>query len=89
MGLAVLPARLKDELAEIKKFLLDQTTSVAPYHQQWAEQMKANYGELSNLEQIESILEKELGIKFAKVLGDAGVFKVQSECERFIQTLNR
>lgn len=30
MGLAVLPARLKDELAEIKKFLLDQTTSVAP-----------------------------------------------------------
>ena len=89
MGLAVLPARLKDELAEIKKFLLDQTSTVAPYHQQWAEQMKVNYGELSNLEQIEPILEKELGSKFAKVLRDAGVFKVQSQCEKFIKTLNR
>lgn len=88
MGLAVLPARLKDELTEIKKFLLNQTSAVAPYHQQWAEQLKDNYGELSNLEQIEPILEKELGIKFAKVLGDAGVFKVQSDCERFIKTLN-
>ena len=89
MGLAVLPARLKDELAEIKKFLLGQTSDVAPYHQQWAEQMKDKYGELSDLEQIEPILEKELGIKFAKVLGDAGVFKEQSECERFIKTLNK
>ena len=89
MGLAVLPARLKDELTEIKKFLLNQTCAVAPYHQQWAEQMKDNYGDLSNLEQIEPILEKELGIKFAKVLGDAGVFKVQIECERFIKTLNK
>ena len=51
--------------------------------------MKDNYGKLSNLEQIESILEKELGNKFAKVLGDAGVFKEQSECERFINTLNK
>jgi len=89
MGLAVLPARLKDELAEIKNFLLDQTSTVASYHQQWAEQMKVDYGELSNLEQIEPILEKELGRKFAKVLRDAGVFKVQSECEKFIKTLNR
>ncbi|MEK5069951.1 UDP-glucose--hexose-1-phosphate uridylyltransferase [Sporosarcina sp. FSL K6-1508] len=89
MGLAVLPARLKDELAEIKMFLLNQTSAVATYHQEWAEQMKDKYGEVSNLEQIENFLKKELGIKFAKILGDAGVFKVQSECERFIKTLNR
>jgi len=74
MGPAVLPARLKDELVEIKKFLLDQTSAVAPYHQEWAEQMKDQYGELSKLEEIEPILEKELGLKFAKVHRDAGVF---------------
>ncbi len=89
MGLAVLPARLKHELAEITKFLLDQPSAVPPYHQQWAEQMKDNYGELSNLEQIESILEKELGAKFARVLGDAGVFKDRFACERFIKSLNK
>ena len=35
MGLAVLPARLKDELEEIKKFLLGQPNEVAPYHNDW------------------------------------------------------
>lgn len=88
MGLAVLPARLKDELAEIKKFLLGKQSEVATYHQEWAEQLKDKYRELSDLEQIESALEKELGDKFAKVLGDAGVFKKQTEFERFIKSLN-
>ena len=88
MGLAVLPARLKDELADIKKFLLDETSEVAPYHQEWAEHIKDKYAKFSSLEQIDPILEKELGDKFAKVLGDAGVFKEQHESERFIKILN-
>ncbi|WP_313892290.1 UDP-glucose--hexose-1-phosphate uridylyltransferase [Psychrobacillus sp.] len=88
MGLAVLPARLEEELAEIQNFLLDQPCTVPPYHEEWANQLKAKYGKQSDLEQVDSILKKELGDKFAKVLGDAGVFKEQSEYERFIQTLN-
>ena len=88
MGLAVLPARLKDELEEIKKFLLGQPNEVAPYHSNWADQMKMNYGELSNIEEIESIVEKELGNKFARVLKDAGVFKEKADYKRFIDRLN-
>ena len=88
MGLAVLPARLKDELAEIKMFLLGQTSKVAPYHQEWAEQMTDKYRNSTNPEHIEAILEQELGNKFARVLGDAGVFKERNDCERFIKKLN-
>ncbi|SDN13242.1 UTP-hexose-1-phosphate uridylyltransferase [Psychrobacillus sp. OK028] len=89
MGLAVLPARLKNELDEIKQFLLGKHSNVATYHLEWADQLKEKYGELSHLELIESAVEKELGDKFAKVLGDAGVFKKQTEFERFIKSLNR
>ncbi|MBE1556311.1 UDP-glucose--hexose-1-phosphate uridylyltransferase [Sporosarcina limicola] len=89
MGLAVLPARLKDELAEVKKFLLNQPNDVSAYHQEWANQIKGKYEEFSDLEQVEAILEKELGDKFAKVLGDAGVFKGKKDCERFITSLNK
>ena len=88
MGLAVLPARLQDELAEIKLFLQGQTSDIAAYHQEWATQLKDKYGEFTDLKQVEKALEKELGDKFAKVLGDAGVLKDKVACERFIQTLN-
>src|SRR5699024_8044858 len=75
MGLAVLPARLKEELEDIKEFLLGKTSEVASYHAPWAEQMKEKYGTFSNLEEAEVTLQKELGVKFARVLEDAGVFK--------------
>ncbi len=90
MGLAVLPARLKDELATIKQYLLNQPVTVAAYHQAWAEQMKAKYTP-STIEEAGEIVEKELGLKFARVLEDAGVFKQTNEgikaFKRFIQTL--
>lgn len=89
MGLAVLPARLKDELTEIKSFLLGQSGKAAAYHQEWAEQMKAEYGIISTPEDADKILEKELGMKFARVLEDAGVFKHQQAFKRFIRTLNK
>ena len=50
--------------------------------------MKKNYGELSSIEEIESMIEKELGNKFARVLKDAGVFKEKADYERFIDKLN-
>ena len=88
MGLAVLPPRLKDELAEIQEFLLGNSSNVEAYHQEWAEQLKAQYGTLSNHEEAESLLQKELGKKFMKVLEDAGVLKERKAFERFIAALN-
>lgn len=92
MGLAVLPSRLKNELQEIRDYLLARTEHVKDYHKEWAEQLKLKYGILQNNEQAETILQRELGIKFTKILEDAGVFK-QTEIgmaafKRFINTLN-
>ena len=89
MGLAVLPPRLLDELAEIKKFLLGESSHVEAYHQEWADQIKAEYGTLSDSEQAEVILREELGKKFVKVLQDAGVLKEREAFERFINKLNK
>ncbi|REB10098.1 UDP-glucose--hexose-1-phosphate uridylyltransferase [Sporosarcina sp. BI001-red] len=88
MGLAVLPARLKDELADIKNFLQNQSNTVPSYHQPWADELKEKYGLIQDTIQLELILEKELGDKFAKVLSDAGVFKDFQAYECFIYTLN-
>jgi UDPglucose--hexose-1-phosphate uridylyltransferase len=88
MGLAVLPPRLKDELVDIKEFLLGNSDKVASYHKGWAEQLKLEYGLLSTKEQAESILREELGKKFVKCLQDAGVFKNKSGFERFITSVN-
>ncbi|WP_223635478.1 UDP-glucose--hexose-1-phosphate uridylyltransferase [Planococcus sp. 4-30] len=89
MGLAVLPPRLKEELAEIQEFLLGNAHKVAPFHLQWAEQLRAQYGKISLPEDAEALLQKELGKKFVRVLEDAGVLKEQEAFKRFIDTLNR
>ncbi|WP_102336419.1 UDP-glucose--hexose-1-phosphate uridylyltransferase [Salimicrobium jeotgali] len=87
MGLAVLPARLKDELTEIKSFLLGESGNVADYHEEWAQTIKQKHGTLTDTAKAENVLQKELGIKFSKVLEDAGVFKDESTFKRFINTL--
>src|SRR5699024_6389201 len=89
MVLAVLPARLKDELAEIKKSLLDEDSHIETYHQPWTKQLKEKYGTISDTNEAERIMEKELGDKFARVLEDAGVFKNHEAFKRFIDVLNK
>lgn len=92
MGLAVLPARLKDELEDIKDFLMDKDATVIEYHQAWADEMKAHYGVIDSYEEVNKIIEVELGKKFSRVLEDAGVFKQTEEginaFQRFITHLN-
>lgn len=88
MGLAVLPARLHEEIEEIKKSLLGKQSNVESYHQEWTEQIRNKYNKFTSKEEVDRILEKELGKKFAKVLDDAGVFKEQVAFERFIKNLN-
>lgn len=89
MGLAVLPPRLKEELAEIQEFLLGNAHDIAPSHIEWAEQLKAQYGVLSRPEEAEALLREELGKKFVRVLEDAGVLKERAAFERFIDILNK
>jgi len=89
MGLAVLPARLNQEIAEIKHYLLDQTGQVADYHKDWVEHIQTTYPDSLDTAQVDQIMEKELGNKFARVLENAGVFKNLSSFEKFINTLNK
>ncbi|WP_188454897.1 UDP-glucose--hexose-1-phosphate uridylyltransferase [Virgibacillus oceani] len=92
MGLAVLPARLKDELEEIKRFLLGKLANVNSYHQEWANHIKNTYGQQSDTTEADLIVQKELGAKFSRVLEDAGVFKQnktgKEAFKRFIDTIN-
>ncbi|SDQ18960.1 UDP-glucose--hexose-1-phosphate uridylyltransferase [Virgibacillus salinus] len=93
MGLAVLPARLKDELSDLKKFLLGESTNVAAYHQEWADSLQDKYGTITDSDKANEFVEKELGKKFTRVLEDAGVFK-QTEAgldsfKQFVSALNR
>ncbi|WP_338470788.1 UDP-glucose--hexose-1-phosphate uridylyltransferase [Niallia sp. XMNu-256] len=90
MGLAVLPARLKTELAEVEKFLLNKENDIPPYHIAWAEEIKKHHSNL-NEETVNKIIQKEVGRKFLRVLEDAGVFKRnqqgQQAFQRFLTTL--
>ncbi|MCJ1909933.1 UDP-glucose--hexose-1-phosphate uridylyltransferase [Planococcus ruber] len=88
MGLAVLPPRLKEELAEIQAFLLGKPHTIAFPHLEWAEQLKAQYGTLQTSEDADAILQEELGKKFVRVLEDAGVLKDKEAFDRFIDAVN-
>ncbi|WP_061843579.1 UDP-glucose--hexose-1-phosphate uridylyltransferase [Streptococcus suis] len=74
MGLAILPPRLKAELAEVKKYLLGQDSQVAAYHQPWADRLKAEHPDVTE-ERAEEIIRASVGQIFAHVLEDAGVYK--------------
>lgn len=90
MGLAVLPPRLKQELDEVKDFLIDNKTTVKDYHQAWANELKEKYPEIHS-DNVSQIVDKELGEKFVTVLEDSGVFKTNNTgreaFKRFISSL--
>lgn len=78
MGLAVLPARLKGEMAQLKTALIENRDLSADEtlakHADWADGLRKKYPAFTP-ENTEEILKKEIGIVFAKVLEHAGVFK--------------
>lgn len=73
MGRAILPARLKTELAEVKKFWLGQPNQIADSHLPWAKEVQ-EHREI-NSENANEVLEEEVAQIFSDVLADAGVFK--------------
>ncbi|WP_368823950.1 UDP-glucose--hexose-1-phosphate uridylyltransferase [Lactiplantibacillus pentosus] len=89
MGRAILPARLKTELAEVGKYLLDQPNEMVPMHQAWADQLKTD--NTITADNVTTVIDKAVGNVFARVLADAGVFKWDDQGEaafdRFIATL--
>lgn len=86
MGLAVLPARLKDELEDIKHMLMNKPANIASYHKPWAKQLQNKYGTGNTRERANKIIETELGQKFMRVLEDAGVYK---QTEKGIQAFQK
>ena len=94
MGLAVLPARLKGELEAVAAALVsgaDLAASPATaQHGPWALEVKARHPELC-AENVQAILQAEVGGVFAAVLEHAGVYKRtregQAALDRFIASL--
>ena len=74
MGLAILPPRLKTELEEVEKYLLGKENAIADYHLEWADQLKEKYPNVKE-EEVNSVVQHEVGQVFARVLEDAGVYK--------------
>ncbi len=97
MGLAVLPSRLKKELADLGDGILKgrdlRADKVLEKHADWAEQFLQEYREKGvavTPENIWPILQEETGKVFARVLEDAGVYKCSAEGRaafgRFLKT---
>ena len=80
MGLAVLPARLKDELEILKECLLGNKNileiSNMQKHVAWYNELKSHD---FNEDTVDQLLKEELTHKFVNVLEDAGVFKMNEE----------
>lgn len=94
MGLAVLPARLKEEIALLEEYILSgkdiRSNEKIEKHADWAYEFLKKYDTIS-ADNIDSIVKKEIGLVFAKVLEYAGVFKRDAKgreaFDRFINTL--
>ena len=82
MGLAVLPARLKDEMSKLETAILNgcdiRNDEVLSKHADWVDEINEKYNNI-NKDNIDAIIKKEIGIVFSKVLEHAGVFKRNDE----------
>ncbi len=100
MGLAVLPARLKGEMALLKTALLEgrdlRADTLLAQHADWAEEFMDRRGLVPGSaglteEGLERVIEAEIGDVFRRVLEDAGVFKRDAEgqeaFDRFVRSL--
>ena len=81
MGLAVLPARLKAELAAVADALVSgadlRSSELTEKHADWAEAFVPRY--TITRENALEIVQRETGLVFAQVLEDAGVYKHTAE----------
>jgi UDPglucose--hexose-1-phosphate uridylyltransferase len=90
MGLAVLPARLKNEMALMEEAIAEgrdiRSIEDIAKHADWIDEWKDSY-DLSSADKIREALKTEIGRTFAKVLGCAGVYKNDDDFMKFIAVL--
>ena len=91
MGLAVLPARLKEELAAVADALVSgadlRAGELTAKHADWAEGFRSKY--TITRDNALEIVQKETGLVFAQVLEHAGVYKRdQAGKAAFLRFLN-
>lgn len=94
MGLAVLPARLKEEMEALKEAMLAgddlRSSELLEKHADWVDEFKGKYDKIDSAN-IDEILQREIGLVFMQVLEDAGVYKRtakgQEAFDRFIANL--
>ncbi len=95
MGLAVLPARLKDEMETLADAIVNKKDIRADQsiekHADWVEELLPRHPELDS-ENVMDILHSEIALVFSKVLEHAGVYKRDEEgqkaFDRFVESLN-
>ena len=95
MGLAVLPARLKEEMERLAEAIVNgadiRKDEELAKHADWVDEFMPNYQDM-NKDNIMEILHKEIGNVFMEVLEDAGVYKRddagQAAFDRFLSTLS-
>ena len=95
MGLAVLPARLKDEMAELCDAILTgkdlRSTETLASHADWVESFLPKYDSITD-ENVMDIIHEEIGLVFSEVLKCAGVYKCDEEGRnaftRFVDYVN-
>lgn len=93
MGLAVLPSRLKNEMAVLGKAMVNgediSANETIATHKEWAEMIMQKYD--INEDNIDDILKKEIGIVFTSILGQCGVYSRDEEGKagflRFIESV--
>ena len=94
MGMAILPARLLEEMDALSKAILAGSNlredSMLEKHADWAEEFVSRYDQI-DASNVDGIIRDEIGKVFAKVLEDAGVYKRtpqgQEAFDRFISAL--
>lgn len=82
MGLAVLPSRLKKELADLGQAIIEgrdiRADEELAKHADWVDEFLPKYASIT-AENVDQILQEEVGLVFARVLEDAGVYKCTEE----------
>lgn len=94
MGLAVLPARLKNELELLACYIVEgkdiRSNEDIVKHADWVDGFLPKYDSITK-ENVMDILKEEVGIVFTHVLEDAGIYKCTEEGRnafmKFIETL--
>ena len=85
MGLAILPARLKKELADLAEAIDAGADISESSHAVWAnEKIIPRLGEKHTLD----IIKEEVGIAFSEILECAGVYKDADAFMRFVETVS-